>query len=95
VLSVRQDILSAQDGKILHCNLLLAQGEEAMKAKAIRALIEFLNRRYPYLCRDIVIGDKYHIHKNPQKKRIGLAPVEIITSDGLTADQAYSHMEQV
>jgi hypothetical protein len=53
-----------------------------MKAKAIRALIEFLNKKYPYLCREIVIGDKYHIHKNPQKKRVGLAPVEIVTDDG-------------
>jgi hypothetical protein len=27
-----------------------------MKAKAIRALIEYLNKKYPYLCREIVVS---------------------------------------
>lgn len=47
-----------------------------MKAKLIRAVIEWLNRRYPYLMIDVVIPQNAHIHKNPVKKPKGLEAQE-------------------
>jgi hypothetical protein len=68
-----------------------------MTNKYARFAIEWLNRHYPYLCREVVVGTDAHIHRNPKKKdhtfqltQVGqqiaksLAPVEIVTGDGIT-----------
>ena len=39
-----------------------------MKARLLRLLIEWLNKQYPYVMREVVIGHGHHIHKNPKPK---------------------------
>jgi hypothetical protein len=45
-----------------------------MKMKLIRRLIEWLNKRYPFLMLDVVVGPGRHIHKDPRKR-----PTAIVT----------------
>lgn len=77
-----------------------------MTTRIARILIEFLNRHWPYLCREVVVPTGYHLHKDPTRQRVifnidgkevyrgtvetvkSLAPVEIVTSDGRTEEQA-------
>ncbi len=59
-----------------------------MTTKLALIVIEYLNRRYPDLCREIVVGTGAHVHRNPRRKVRSLGPVEIITSDGLSEGQA-------
>lgn len=37
--------------------------------KLIRLLIEYLNKKYPYIMREVVVGHGKHIHGNPPKGR--------------------------
>ncbi len=39
-----------------------------MKAKLVRILIEWLNKCYPFLMLDVVVGVGRHIHKDPRKR---------------------------
>jgi hypothetical protein len=48
-----------------------------MKLRIIKALINWLNRHYPYLLMDAVIPAGSHLHKNPQKQRV------IVNMDGV------------
>jgi hypothetical protein len=41
----------------------------SIKTRLIRGLIGWLNRHYPFLCRDIVVGVGRHVHRNPTVKR--------------------------
>lgn len=38
------------------------------KVRMIRALIRWLDREYPYLMREAILKDDYHLHRNPRKK---------------------------
>ncbi len=41
-----------------------------MKLRIIRAVIAWLNRRYPYLMKDAVIPQNAHLHLNPKRKKV-------------------------
>jgi hypothetical protein len=40
-----------------------------MKVKLIRMLVVWMNKKYPYLLRDVVVGEGRHIHRDPPKGR--------------------------
>lgn len=40
-----------------------------MKIRLVKLLIAWLNRHYPFLLREAVIGPYAHIHLNPRKKQ--------------------------
>jgi len=48
-----------------------------MKIRIIRAVIEWLNQRYPYLCQDVVIPPGHHVHKDPVRKRSNQTELEV------------------
>lgn len=51
-----------------------------MKIELVKALITWLYLHYPYLCREIVIGQDAHIHKNPRRKPIVTGSVTLMKS---------------
>ena len=51
-----------------------------MKIALVKALIGWLYLHYPYLCREIVIGQDNHIHKNPRRKPAVAGSVTLMKS---------------
>ena len=41
-----------------------------IKTKIARGVIAWMNRRYPYLMREEVVGPNAHVHLNPRKKAL-------------------------
>jgi hypothetical protein len=39
-----------------------------LKIAVVRKIIQRLNERYPFICREIVVGEKFHIHANPKRR---------------------------
>ena len=56
-----------------------------------RAEIKLLLKHYPFQVRDVLNEQGKHFHTNPRKRKASvhsLPPVDIVTSDGLTEEQA-------
>ncbi len=68
---------------------------KGFSVRIARIVIEYLNKRWPYLCREIVVGPDAHIHLNPRRKVRSLAPVEIVTSDGLREAEGHDFLKQI
>lgn len=38
--------------------------------KIIRLIAKWMNKRYPYIMREVVVGHDKHIHSNPKKVKV-------------------------
>lgn len=41
----------------------------SLSNRIVRAVIVWLVKRYPYQVKDVLLGPKAHIHRNPRKRR--------------------------
>jgi hypothetical protein len=62
-----------------------------MKLQIIKAIINWLNRHYPYLLMDAVIPAGSHLHKNPQKQRVIANMDGVRVSEGTLANITVVH----
>ncbi len=53
-----------------------------LKIRIVRKIIQRLNERYPFIVREIVVGNDCHVHHNP-RKRLGVAEGKASVEEGV------------